>query len=457
MIELRKIAKPFKEINLFPVILSESTLKQRYKNVVDKMKQKNYDAMIIYADLEHGSNFEYLTGFLPRFEEALLIVFSEGQAELVLGNENLNKASKARIDAKAIHMPVFSLPNQPMYDCKSIDLCLNTSRIKRAKRIGITGWKLFSSELKNQEDCYDLPYFVIDAIKKVCPHAELKNSTGLFIGENGVRVTNNEEELAHYEFGAALAGRCMQDAMDNISLGKNEMEIAEHLSALGQKHNVVTIMSTGERFEKANLYPGRKMIKKGDRISITTGYKGGLQSRCGYAVCGKDELPEKEKTYVETVVIPYFQAVKTWIEQIHIGMTGGELYEVIDNVFPKEIYGWNLNPGHLCADEEWLCSPIYKDSKEIIQSGMIFQIDIIPSVAGYQGASCESGVALADEDLRNKIRKHFPEMWERVCKRKTYMKNELGICVPEEVMPMSSMTAYYRPYLLNKDMALCSR
>ena len=116
-----------------------------------------------------------------------------------------------------------------------------------------------------------------------------------------------------------------------------------------------------------------------------------------------------------------------------------------------------MNPGHLCADEEWLCSPIYKDSKEIIQSGMIFQIDIIPSVAGYQGASCESGVALADEDLRNKIRKHFPEMWERVCKRKTYMKNELGICVPEEVMPMSSMTAYYRPYLLNKDMALCSR
>ena len=98
MIELRKIAKPFKEINLFPVILSESTLKQRYKNVVDKMKQKNYDAMIIYADLEHGSNFEYLTGFLPRFEEALLIVFSEGQAELVLGNENSETSFKVSFD-----------------------------------------------------------------------------------------------------------------------------------------------------------------------------------------------------------------------------------------------------------------------------------------------------------------------------------------------------------------------
>ena len=48
--------------------------------------------MLIYGDLEHGSNFEYLTGFLPRFEEALLAVHQNGTAYLLLCNENLNKS-----------------------------------------------------------------------------------------------------------------------------------------------------------------------------------------------------------------------------------------------------------------------------------------------------------------------------------------------------------------------------
>jgi hypothetical protein len=73
-------------------------------------------------------------------------------------------------------------------------------------------------------------------------------------------------------------------------------------------------------------------------------------------------------------------------------MLGKEMYAVIDNVFPKSKYHWSLNPGHLCGDEEWLGSPIYPESEEKLQSGMLFQVDIIPSVTGYAGASCEGGV-----------------------------------------------------------------
>lgn len=49
----------------------------------------------MYADKEHGGNFEYLTGFIPRFEEALLVLHREGEAVLVLGNENLKLAAFA--------------------------------------------------------------------------------------------------------------------------------------------------------------------------------------------------------------------------------------------------------------------------------------------------------------------------------------------------------------------------
>lgn len=458
MIELQRVPRPERETGLQPVILSDETMRERKEKILGKMTEKGLDALVVYADLEHGNNFEYLTGFLPRFEEALLILFRDGTAELLLGNENLNKAPKSRIRASAIHVPYFSLPNQPMYGEKRMEDILRESRLCTARHIGLAGWKLFREERKGAEssDCqyYDLPYYLVNALITVCPGAEFRNAADIFIGKEGVRRTNSAEELAHYEFGAALAGRCMLDTLDRLEEGMSEMEAAETLSGLGQPHSVITIMAAGERFIKANLYPGTRKIRIGDRLSLTVGYKGGLQSRAGYAVRRREELPEGEEDFLEAVAAPYFGAVKAWVEQIHVGMTGGELYRLIETVLPRAAYGWSLNPGHLCADEEWLCSPVYEDSEEPLQSGMLLQIDIIPSVKGYGGINCESGVMLADQALREEIQEKFPEMWARIRKRRKYMKEVLGLNISEEVLPTSSMTAFCCPFLLDKESAL---
>ena len=138
-------------------------------------------------------------------------------------------------------------------------------------------------------------------------------------------------------------------------------------------------------------------------------------------------------------------------------MPGADLYDKIEEVLPKEQYGWHLNPGHLCADEEWLASPIYPDSSEKIKSGMLFQFDIIPSVPGYSGASCEGGVVLADEHLRAVIQNEYPGMWARMQARRSYLIEEIGIQLSEEVLPMSNAAAYYRPFFLNKESALSAK
>ena len=143
MIELQRVPRPERETGLQPVILSDETMRERKEKILGKMTEKGLDALVVYADLEHGNNFEYLTGFLPRFEEALLILFRDGTAELLLGNENLNKAPKSRIRASAIHVPYFSLPNQPMYGEKRMEDILRESRLCTARHIGLAGWKLF--------------------------------------------------------------------------------------------------------------------------------------------------------------------------------------------------------------------------------------------------------------------------------------------------------------------------
>lgn len=454
MIILGKVQTPKIEQGLYPVTLSDATMKERKEKLVKKMRQEGFDAIVVYADLEHGSNFEYLCGFLPRFEEALLVLHADGKAYMVLGNENLNKAGKARLEVSAVHMPHLSLPNQPMKTEKRVDEILAECHLSGLKQIGLVGWKNFTSRKEENSKLFDLPYFLVEALHKVCEHANFINAAYLFIGEDGVRTTNNANEFAHYEFGAALAGNCILNAMEELDEGKSEMQVAEQLAAYGQRHSVVTIMATGDRFEKANMYPGNKLIKRGDKISITTGFKGGLQSRGGYAVACADEIAEEERDYIDKVAIPYFKAVTTWLDTIRCGITGKEVYDAIEHVLPKEQYGWTLNPGHLCADEEWMSSPIYPDSNEILHSGMLFQIDIIPSVKGYGGIGCESGILLADESLREDIQKEYPDVWKRVVERRAWMKDELGIVLHEDILPTSCATALCRPYLLNKKDAL---
>lgn len=443
--------RPFPDVA--PVFLTDDTMSERKSKILERMDSEDYDALIIYADKEHGSNFEYLTGFIPRFEEGLLLLERSGRATAILGNENLKMASYARISVELKHCPYFSLPNQPMNNGKSLAQLLAETDLKAMSKIGLVGWKMFTSIRENNRQLFDLPYFIIDAVKRsIAANAVLENATHLFIrGDCGARVTNNENEIAHYEYGANLASNCILHAMNAIEPGIREADLGALLSAEGQYQTVVTIAAAGPRFAHANFYPTHKQVARGQPLSLTTGFKGGLSSRTGFVIADESELPENQRDYLQRVAKPYFGAVVTWLENIKIGLSGGEMYNLIEKVLPQEKYGWHLNPGHLSADEEWMSSPIYENSSERLQSGMILQIDIIPSVPGYTGISAEESVALADETLQRKIQHAYPELWTRIITRRNYIRNQLKIQIADDVIPLANTVAYLRPFLLAKD------
>lgn len=456
VVTLSPVAQPTLWHDVPSVTLNDETLRQRRAKVLANMRQQALDTLIVYADKEHGGNFEYLTGFIPRFEEALLVLHQDGEAVLVLGNENLKLAGYARLDNRVIHAPWFSLPNQPMETTKTLAQLLQDAGVIAEKRIGLAGWKLFTGVADDRSQMFELPAFIVDAIRQATgPQAKLTNATGIFINpESGARITNNANELAHYEYGANLASTAIMTALNAIAPGKTEKQIGALLAAEGQPNNVVMIAATGDRFAHANLYPGDKVIQHGDKFSLTTSFKGGLSSRAAYVVADESELAPEVADYLEVVAKPYFNAVVTWLENLHIGMRGGDMYALIEQVLPKAEYHWHLNPGHLVADEEWLCSPIGPNSTACLQSGMILQIDIIPSRAGYGGASIEDTVALADGALRQALAQNYPELWQRVVARRKYIREQLGILLPEEVLPFSNTVGYLRPWLLSPERAL---
>lgn len=449
------ISAPVKFSEVEPVFLTDDTQQQRKNALLAGMQREGFDTLVIYADKEHGGNFEYLTGFIPRFEEGLLLLDKSGHCTLVLGNENLKMARFSRIPVTLVHTPYFSLPNQPMDNEAPLETLFADAGLDKSHKVGLVGWKMFTPANANGRAMFDLPYFIVEAIQRTLKDdAIIENAIHLLIGDNGARTTCNANEIAHYEYGANLASNCMVDALNAIEEGVREAELGALLTAEGQYNTVVTIAATGSRFDHANLYPTYKKVQRGDALALTTAYKGGLSSRSGFVIADESELPEAQKDYLQRIAKPYFSAVVAWLENIHTGMTGGALYQLIEQILPKARYGWHLNPGHLVADEEWMSSPIYHQSAEQLKSGMMLQIDIIPSVPGYNGASAEECVVLADASLQSRIQHAYPALWQRIETRRRYLREEIGIQLSDEILPLSNSVAYLRPFFLAKDLAL---
>ena len=449
-VQLEVVPEPPRDGAGVPVALTDATIRERTEKVLDRMHELELDQLVVYCDVEHSGNFAYLAGFFTRFEEGLIVIDADGRMAMVLGNENLNKAQHARVPVEAYLAPVFSLPNQPDAVARPLADILVEAGVRAGARVGLAGWKLFTSPAVDAPATFDVPTFIVEALRAaVGETGSLVNGTNVFIGDGGVRTTNNANEIAHYEFGAALASDAMLDAMDTLCSGVSEMELGDKLVRHGQHTSVVTIAATGPRFVQANMFPATSTVKWGDTISLTVGYAGGLSSRAGFAVSTADELPPEQAGWLERVAAPYFAAYVHWLECIRVGQTGGELFDEVERVLPRAEFGWTLCPGHLTAEEEWLCSPVYAGSCERLRSGMLFQIDIIPSVPGFAGVSAESTVALAEDALKRDIAARYPFLWERIEARRKYLIEVLGIELSPDVLPMCSTVAYLRPFMLN--------
>ena len=81
---------------------------------------------------------------------------------------------------------------------------------------------------------------------------------------------------------------------------------------------------------------------------------------------------------------------------------------------------------------------------------MYWQADFFGTVpTAHHGAFAEDGLALADASLREKIRTHYPQMWQRIELRRQFMAEQLGITLAPEVLPFSNFPAMVIPFFLD--------
>ena len=85
----------------------------RLERLRARAEEHGYDQLVVYADREHSANLAYLTGFDPRFEEAMLVVNTTGEPAILVGNECYGMAGAAPVKMRRALFQDFSLPGQP--------------------------------------------------------------------------------------------------------------------------------------------------------------------------------------------------------------------------------------------------------------------------------------------------------------------------------------------------------
>jgi hypothetical protein len=441
-------------------LFNESVYRLRIKSLLQLASSQDYTHLIIYGDREHYSNIHFLTGYDPRFEEALLILSLEQEPTLIVGNEGLDYSAIIPFNLQKVLFQSFSLVGQPRGKSKSLREIYQSAGIQKNSRIGIIGWKYFIPiECTNPSKIFEIPYYLVQELINLVNCENLKNASDLMIHPDyGIRISLDVKELIFHEIAGTKASRKVLQTLQNLQIGESEIDASRHLAIDGDP------MSTHPNinFGLENVLPGlksptyHKRLELGEIINICMGYRRALVARTGLYVRKKEEVPLKMKGILENFYAPYFQALCNWYEALHIGASGDQVFQAVKkSIGDFKEFGIGLNPGHLTHTEEWTNSIFFQGSNHQVKSGMALQCDIIAFPGEpYGGVHIEDGLFVADEATREIIRTQYPDSWKRIEHRRQIMKEILGIDIADEVMPTSDIQAMLFPYMGNTKIVL---
>ncbi|MCB8943148.1 MAG: hypothetical protein H6658_05285 [Ardenticatenaceae bacterium] len=416
--------------------------------------------LIVYGDREHFANLTYLTNFDPRFEEALLIIRQQTDPLLVVGNEcegylgisPLYNAGKLRHE----RFQPFSLISQPRQHSRLIEEIFADEGIDSGATVGCVGWKYFGDrEVGNGRQAIELPAYLVDRLRYLAGWDNVVNATAIFMHpQTGLRARCSAAEIAYFEYTNILASEGMRRMLFGMREGMSDYEVIQLAQWNGEPLSCHITFATGERSNLGLSGPSGQRIQRGKALSTNLAYWGSNSCRAGWVAASAADLPAAAQDYVAAFAGPYFEVMGEWLQLLRIGTPGHQFVDLVNGRLPYDQFGIFLNPGHLIHLDEWVSSPIYPGSTDTIQSGMVMQIDIIPSSPTYASTRMEDGVVIADAALRQELQARYPDCYGRCQARRDFMQNTLGFDLPDEILPLSNIPGLVPPFFLHPNQVL---
>jgi hypothetical protein len=450
--------------------LPERVLRGRLDETVARMENAALDVLVVYSDREHSANLAYLTGFDPRFEEAVLLLDRRGNRLLLVGNECLGFLPEADLGLRVELWQALSLPGQPRDKSRPLAKILSEFGVGRGRRVGCVGWKCYQNRLLVDEPAaaggqpgpaesttaMDLPAYLVDLLRELAgDNSAVVNATNMFMSvDDGMRLVNEPEQIAQFEFAATVTSEAVLQLLRGIRVGAAEQELEHLLDSRGLPLTCHRMISFGDKAKRGLASPSARRAALGDPLTTAFGVVGALTCRAGCVASGPKDLPAALAEFYPRLAANYFGVTAAWYSAVRVGARGGEVFQAAESRRDPALYNFAVNPGHYLHLEEWVNSPFAADSRTLLKSGMVMQMDIIPVSRGpFCYSNAEDGIALADEALRGQLAQQYPEMWARIQRRRKFMQETLGIALDDSVLPLGNTTGWLPPYALSLDRA----
>ncbi|MDQ6436252.1 Xaa-Pro aminopeptidase [Mesorhizobium sp. LHD-90] len=410
------------------------------------LQRAEADWLVVYADREHAANIAFLTGFEPRFEEALLLLGSGDRRIVVTGNENLGYTPIAGLPGIVTMLAQsLSLMAQDRSEKPDLVAVLREAGLAAGDSVGLVGWKyLESEEWVSERPTFFVPAFVVDAIGKIVTPAALTDATRVLMHPtDGLRAVVDVDQIAEAEWAAARAAMAVWRIVSGFRLGDNELVAASRMGYAGEPMSCHPMFATNDTSGPVIglRSPTARIPKRGDGVTAAVGYWGGLTARAGLIAEHEDGFLELAKAY--------FRGLIAWYETAGIGIEGGAIHDAVISTLARGKLRPALNPGHLVGLDEWMHSPIRPGSTDRIVSGMPFQVDIIPvPMPDGWALNCEDPVTFADQGLRTTIAQRHPALARRFEARRRFVAEQIGIAVKDDMLLLSAIPLCLAPFWL---------
>jgi len=276
------------------------------------------------------------------------------------------------------------------------------------------------------------------------------NATKLFqCPATGLRSTVTAAEVARLEFANHMAAAALKRMVFGFREGMTDFAAVEAARIGGLPLGCHPTFATGARAEQGLSGPTGQVLRRSSPISFNICHWGANICRAGWLAEGPDDLPEAAQDYLEVFAGPYLRAMSVWTALMRPGGMGGDVWAAMQAALPPGFFNVTLNPGHLIGTDEWLSSPIFEGSGVALRSGMAMQMDVIPSHPVYGSTRMEDGYVIADGELRAEITARFPAMAARIAGRQAFMREVIGMEVPETLLPLADTCGIIAPWLLD--------
>lgn len=406
--------------------------------------------LFVYADREHNANILHLTGFDPRFEEAVLLLGPKGRRIVITGNESESFTAISPLpNLETMLSQSLSLMAQDRTKKPSLEAVLRDAGLSSGETVGVVGWKyLEANEWGDQRPGFLVPHYMIVILSRIIGGPDgLSDETALLMHpQDGLRSIVDADQIAAFEWASTRASASVWNVVTKARPGQLEIEAGRNFLYAGEPLSAHTMFASGNASHAIHGLnsAGARMLEKGDGVTTAVGYWGGLSSRAGM-------LDDSDDGFV-AIAASYFDALVTWYETANIGTTGGALHEAVVNKLAEANLKSALNPGHLVSYDEWSHSPVRPGSTETLRSGMVFQVDVIPGpMPAGKALNCEDAVAIADAALCAELAAKHPETWTRIQARRKFLRDQIGVTLGEHLLPLSNIQLCLPPLWLRSD------